>query len=238
MRKRILIIANNDGLAGVNIDVKNYYQFFRSPVGGNWEGYEIIKKINPQKNELYIELESLKKLDLDYLIIVFSGHGGQKRETVLELNSIGETIYDSELKNIAKRQLNIYDCCRIQIEDLSESLTFSTFLEYTNYQNIREKYEERIMQAIPQQASLYSCSIGEGSWDTSEGGIYSVELIKAAKNITTEFKSVGSAHVEAADKTLEISKTKGILQHPAEDLLKCMSYQELVISINPLSSVL
>jgi hypothetical protein len=233
MKKRILIIGNNHGLTGVNIDVKNYNQFFRSPVGGSWEDYEITKKLNPRKNELQIELDLLKKLDLDYLIIVFSGHGGQKRETVLELNSSGETINDSELQKIAKRQLNIYDCCRSLPEDLSESVTFSALLKSIGSQNTRLRYEARIMQAIHQQASLYSCYIGEGSWDSSEGGIYTVQLIKAAKNITTEFKSVGAAHVEAAEKTLEASKAKPTLQHPDAVLYRCLSTQELIISIKP-----
>jgi hypothetical protein len=233
MKKRILIIGNNHGLTGVNIDIKNYFQFFRSPIGGSWEDYEITQKLNPRKNELQIELGLLRKLDLDYLIIVFSGHGGQKRETVLELNSGGETINDSELQSLAKRQLNIYDSCRSLPEDISDSIRFSAILKSIDYQNSRLRYEARIMQAIHQQASLYSCSIGEGSWDSSDGGIYSVQLLKAAKNISSEFKSVGSAHVEAAEKTLEVSKTKPTLQHPDAVLLKCMSYQELIISIKP-----
>ncbi len=238
MKKRILLIGNNNGLTGVNIDMKNYYQFFRSPIGGSWEDYEIDKKLNPRKIELQSEIEILKKLDLDYLIVVFSGHGGQIRETVLELNSSSETINDSEIQNIAKRQLNIYDSCRSYPEDLSESATFSALLKSMDYQNTRVRYEARIMQAIHQQASLYSCSIGEGSWDSSEGGIYSVQLIKAAKNITNEFKSVGAAHVEAAEKTLEVSKTKPKLQHPDATLLRCMSYNELIISINPSRMIL
>jgi hypothetical protein len=233
MKKRILIVGNNHGLMGVNIDIKNFYQFFRSPLGGSWEDYEIDRKVNPRKIELQVELELLKKLTLDYLIIVFSGHGGQTRETVLELNSSGETINDSELKNIARRQLNIYDSCRSYPEDLSERATFSALIKSLDYQNTRIRYETRILQAMHQQASLYSCSIGEGSWDSSEGGIYSTQLIKSAKKITAEFKSVGAAHVEAAEKTLEISKTKPTLQHPDAVLLKCMSYQELIISINP-----
>jgi len=69
-------------------------------------------------------------------------------------------------------------------------------------------------------------------------GIYSVQLIKAAKVFTNGFKSVGAAHVEAAEKTLEVSKAKPTLQHPDAVILRCMSSQELIISINPSGTVL
>jgi hypothetical protein len=234
MKKRILIIGNNSGLQGVNVDVKNYHHFFRSSMGGSWEDYEIEKKLNPRKIDLQVELLILKNMALDYLIVIFSGHGGQKRETVLELNSSGETINDTELQNIAKRQLNIYDCCRSYPEDLSENVRFSNLLKSMAYQNTRARYEARIMQAIHQQASLYSCSIGGVSWDTSDGGIYSNELIKSARTIYSgEYKLVGEAHTEAAEKTKELTKYKSEQQKPDSVLLRCLSPQQLIIGINP-----
>ena len=41
MRKHILIIGNNNGLPGVNIDCENYRKFFMSYIGGCWHEDEI-----------------------------------------------------------------------------------------------------------------------------------------------------------------------------------------------------
>ncbi len=235
MKKKILIIGNDNGLPGVKVDITNFQTFFKSAFGGNWQDPEIDVKVNCSLTDLRKDLSSLKGLNLDYLIIIFSGHGGQKRETVLELNSKGETIGDSELQNIAKRQLNIYDCCRSIGQQTNESLALVNKIKLYSAFNTREKYEKRIMQAINQQVSLYSCSVGEVSNDTSEGGLYSKHFIDSAKNINSEYKLVGEAHTEAYNLVVEANKylPKDKHQHPESVLPRCLSDQQLIISINP-----
>lgn len=236
MKKKILIIGNNDGLPGVKIDIENYKRFFKSPIGGNWLESEIDATwLNRSKTELVTELNRLKGLSLDYLIVVFSGHGGQERETILELNSRGELIGESELKYLASRQLNIYDCCRSFPTSINESRQSEFLVKSFSAFNTREKYEKRILQAINQQVSLYSCSIGEVSNDTSEGGVYSKYLIQSAKNIIDDFKLVGNAHVEAYNLTVENNKKlpKEKHQHPDAILPRCLSSQQLIISVKP-----
>lgn len=233
MNKRILVIGNTDGLPGVKVDLLNYCSFFKSPVGGNWEDGEIIALPNPTKSALLETIVKLKIANLDYLIVIFSGHGGQERETVLEINSAGETINDSVLKNIAIRQLNIFDCCRSFPQYVTEGAKAMTFSEGGTVGSTRIKFERRIMQAIPQQVSLYSCSIGQVSHDTTKGGLYSTNLIDSAKKFTSEYQLVGQAHETAAALTIAQTLDKPInqRQNPEAHLLRCLSSQQLIIGV-------
>jgi hypothetical protein len=235
MEKRILLLGNNEGLPGVKVDLKNYKDFFKSPIGGSWLETEIDTMINPTKSELTNKLRLYSGLTLDYLIIIYSGHGGQERETLLEINPNGELIGESELIYISKRQLNIFDCCRCYPEALHESYQFKVLVKSFSGLNLRQEYEKRILQAISQQVILYSCAIGEISNDTKEGGIYSQNFLKSARQIDNEYKLIGTTHVEAAEKTIEETKKfpKERHQTPESVLPKCLSSQQLIISINP-----
>lgn len=234
MKKRILIISNDKGLSGVKIDIENYKIFFQGSYGGKWNNDEIIEKHNTSKTDLILELENLKNMSLDYLIVIFSGHGGYdryKRGTLLELNS-NEYILENDLKNLAVRQLNIYDCCRICPRIEIRNLVNSLIIKNTSLIdiNIRERYEKRIMQSIPQQIYLYACEIDEYAYDTSEGGNYSKHLIQCFLNIENEYKLISVAHQEAS----KLTTNKHPDQHPViSDLPRCLSSQQLIISIKP-----
>jgi len=230
MQKRVLIIGNSEGLPGVKVDIENYKGFFKSNCGGDWYDFEITTKLNASRNDVITELNLMKGLSLDYSIIIFSGHGGQKRETFFELNSAGETIYESEIKAISTRQLTIYDCCRAYAQPVNESRAFTALLNKGLADvNTRERYERRIMEAIPQEVNLYACSKGEKAYDTSAGGVYSKYLIQSARNLNTPFKSVGVCHDEAAILTTAAYRD----QHPEAVLPRCLSSQQLILSINP-----
>lgn len=235
MQKRILIIGNDSGLPGVKVDISNYKTFFQSAIGGNWEDEEIEVLLNPRKVSLQLKLMILSASALDYLIIIFSGHGGQERETVLEINSKGELIGDSDLKGIAKRQLNIYDCCRCISEKVNETKQLLALIKSFSVVNTREKYEKRILEAVPQQVSLYSCSIGEISNDTSNGGLYSTHLINSAQSFSDEFKLIGTAHSDAYNLVIQENKLfpPERQQHPEAVLPRCLSSQQLIIGVNP-----
>ncbi len=230
MRKKVLLIGNSEGLPGVKVDIENYKGFFKSNCGGDWVDFEITTKLNASKKDVISELASMKALSLDYSIIIFSGHGGQKRETLLELNSAGELLSESELKNISQRQLTIYDCCRSYAQPIMDSKSFTAILNKgLSDVSTRERYEKRIMEAIPQQVCLYACSIGEVAHDTSRGGVYSKYFLQSARNLQSSFKLVGTAHEEAA--TLTTADFKD--QHPDAILPRCLTSQQLIISINP-----
>ncbi|MBK7103661.1 MAG: caspase family protein [Ignavibacteriae bacterium] len=230
MKKKILLIGNNNGLPGVQKDFLNYQSFFMSEIGGNWYENEIISKMNPKKSDLQDEIKNLKNSYLDFIIVIFSGHAGQERETILEINEKNETIYESELKNISTRQITIYDCCRAySLTEFSESYDRVLYKSAHISSEIRQLYEKRIMEAIQQQISLYACSVGETANDTSEGGVYSKNLLKAARSIDTDFMSVGKAHEVAKI----LTKKEQPNQTPDAILPRCLSSQELILSINP-----
>lgn len=229
MRKKIIIVGNTQGLIGVKVDVENYKRFFCSSYGGNWYEQEIIEKVDVSKSELLAELSRVKSLTLDYLIVIFSGHGGQERETVLEINAAGECIRESELKGLASRQLNIFDCCRAYPERLVESETKALKTRLYSAISTRERYEKRIMEASRQQISLYACSIGEFAHDTQRGGAYSVNLIERAAKVEGHYKLVGDAHKEAG----VLTSAQYPEQHPDADLLRLTQSQQLIIGIKP-----
>jgi hypothetical protein len=104
---------------------------------------------------------------------------------------------------------------------------------------IRKRYETRILQSIPQQAILYACSIGQCSYDSKGGAVYIDKLIEIAKKASdVEFITVGQAHQKAARLTTDKTASDPVEydegpQVPDASLPKCLSSQQLVISINP-----
>lgn len=241
MKRKALLIGNTTGdLPGVKVDIVRFADFLKSNCGGAWYEPEIDILDNESKTALLQKINELKKQLLDYLIVLFSGHGGQPlRQTILEINSVGETIEEIQLRKIAKRQLNIYDCCRSTIPytvQKSISMDSSSFPLRESINRVRQRYDELIMQAIPQQALLYSCSVGQTSVDTADGGIYLRNLLKAAQTFSSgqSFKHVSLAHKEAIAPTTEYSlKEKLGDQVPEAILPKCLSSQQLIISMNP-----
>lgn len=234
MRKRALLIGNTSGLPGVKVDILRFSTFLHSNVGGAWQSSEIDVLQDERKNVLLEKIDSLKRQSLDYLMILFSGHGGQHRQTILELNQHGECIEETILRGISTRQMNIYDCCRAFPQEITKSATDSLSARlFESGDFYRTQYENRIMAAIPQQALLYSCSIGQVSYDTPSGGVYLTNLLKAARTFSSDqkFKLIGLAHEEAVTPTFANSKKeKGGLQVPEAVLPKCLSSQQLIIS--------
>jgi hypothetical protein len=229
MVKRILLLGNDDGLPGVKVDMQKYRKFFKSPWGGEWMDYEIIERLNIKKSTLETELATLKGLRLDYLIVIFSGHGGENRGTYLEINASGESIHENILLSLASRQINVHDCCRSYPEEITKSVVNLLERKAFSAVNTRERYERRIMQAAPQQLRLYACSIGEYSYDTSDGGVYSKHLIASSINRDSEYTTVGVAHANA--KVLTTAERSD--QHPDAILPRLPQAQELILGIRP-----
>lgn len=228
MKKKILLIGNNDGLPGVKIDLANYKKYFKSKTGGQWFDSEIIERINPKKSELITLIDTLKSQDLDYIIVIFSGHGGMKRETVLELNPEGELFAESRFENISKRQVTILDCCRAYLENLSESINEIRLFKAGGLVGTRERFEKRILESVQQQIKIYSCAEGEYSHDTPKGGAYSKNLIESAFDSESGFVYFGRTHVTAAERTTKEFKD----QHPEIIQPKLLSSQQIIFGIN------
>lgn len=239
MIRKALLLGNTRGLEGVKVDIKDFSDFLKSDFGGGWLPNELEIKYNINKAELLSILSSLKVDPPDLLIILFSGHGGQERKTILELNSYGETIEENQLRNIGIRQINIYDCCRSYPENYQENVNvynvYKSIYSEDRRKTIRHLYEKRILQSAKnQQILLYSCRIGEKSYDTPNGAVYLNNFLKAAKNLLAKEKLVIEAHQEAIEPTRNYSKKEfNAEQNPQSIVPKLLTNQQLIISINP-----
>lgn len=237
MKRSALLIGNSNGLPGVKLDLANFKKFLMNEIGGKWFESEILTEMNPSKKFLQYRINEIKNSNPDYVIVMYSGHGGYHRETLLEINDKGETINESELRGIASRQLLIFDCCRnvIKLSNIEEKSFSSMNSLFKSSDQIRYLYDKRIMGSIEQQASLYSCSVGESSYDTNDGGIYTTSLLSSViPDSSSQFKLVSISHSESCPKTtkkaFELYSKK---QYPDHSLPKCLSSQQLIISINP-----
>lgn len=239
MKRRALLIGNSRGLSGVKKDMANFQAFLMGRYGGAWRRSEIVTMMNPELSDLRQRINFIKEERNDYVIVMFSGHGGYQRHTVLEINGDCEIILEDELFGLASRQISIFDCCRAMedygmvLKSLNESKLFSV---NDSIDEIRRRYDERIMQAIPQQNMLYACKIGQCAYDSEDGSgaYYLNNLIKYAKAITVPFGLVGHVHEDAADATSrEVMIDKGENQDPVATVLKVLSSQQLIISIKP-----
>lgn len=239
MKRRALLIGNTNGLPGVPVDISKYTSFLKSDFGGQWnEENEIITKMNPSKSDLLNTIWTIKNEKPDFAIIVFSGHGAYKKGTILEINKNEEFIYESDLSFISTRQISIFDCCRNIIPTtLNENKALRGVSNFSkSYSLLRKIYDDRILQAIEQQVSLYACDINESALDTSNGGLYSSNLINCSKpTLENDFKLVGNAHQDAAALTTNAAWiTRLHKQTPIAVLPRCISSFQLIIGINPI----
>lgn len=111
MKRKALLIANLDA-AGAQNDINNWYRFLRSGRGGAWNEEEIQILKNPSETYLKMWLNLIKLDSCDFVIVVYAGHGGWERSTILEINPDGETVSENSLKGLAPREILTLDCCR------------------------------------------------------------------------------------------------------------------------------
>ena len=148
MKRHALLIANLDA-AGAQNDISNWKKFLCSGVGGAWRTDEIQVLTNPSKNALETSLIFVQRANYDFVLVVYAGHGGWERTTILEINPDGDTINESELKNLAPREILSLDCCRATstITDILNEAQLKMFSETTR-STIRARYDTRMMYAI------------------------------------------------------------------------------------------
>ena len=238
MKRCAIILGHVDGHLSTNLDMKRVYDFLVSCNGGAWDSDEIIKKANATRREVIELFDNTRAERFDYVFFYFSGHGGYKRGTVVELNPTGEILSEAELVGLGSRQLNIFDCCRKPDEEgiVKESMSFSMDSlwedESRHRAYCRHLFENRTMLAAPQEMSLYACSIGEYANDTNNGGIYTKHLINAACNVEEEYLLASAAHDSAYLSTVVESTSYGQVQHPDYFMAKLPSRLQLVIAVN------
>lgn len=248
MKKKAIIIANQDTLlTGVSKDIDHIQVFLKDVAGGAWNSDEIEVHINPRLSSLKSALARYK-YSYDYMMVFFTGHGGHKRQqTYVQINNDKELIAQSELENLCKKQINIYDCCRSEIETLTESRAsismdaykFGDSLKLTRLE-ARKRYESQIERAKPQQLILYSCSLNEYSQDESYGALYLTNFLRDANIFENcqyygkRFKIALESHNNAAIKVKRDNHDKQNPQTPDYQVAKFSDIEDhLIISVNP-----
>ncbi|QWF18152.1 caspase family protein [Lysobacter capsici] len=226
IKRKAILIANTHELLGSAIDIEKIKNFLESDRGGQWRGNEIQSLVNPRKSILQNALQIARSEGNDFVIVHFSGHGGQAVNSVtLELNESKETIQSFELFGIAPRQVSIFDCCR-GIERVSVEAAYDSISESRS--DIRSRYEARIMIAAPQQLKLYACSKGEFAEESEEGGYYSHSLFQAAIDSPEKYCAFNTAHASAAENVRRMTKQK---QNPEIISGRHLGSQNIIISL-------
>lgn len=242
MTKHILLIGNpgdkdaDNYCAGVLKDLENYKNYFKSFAGGEWYDSEITCLVKP---DCFTVRNELKKMaELDYSIIVFSGHGySRDGQTYVELKP-GEDdddycndIPESEFMNSGRR-LIILDCCRknIPLINLDESVSEQFAKHFAMERSTRKTYESTLLNSAKINTILYSCSLNEYSQDDERsGGVYSYNLVKSACQLydsldAGKYYPATAAHNLASK---EVTKISNNTQNPAKKIPRISSKEKL-----------
>ena len=198
MNRKLLLISNSgtpsNFLPGVSKDIAEYNTFFQSDEGGAWMSTEIMREESLTVEKFCNVLKSLT--DIDYLMIVFCGHGYTNTHGVryLELSE-NEDISIFDIRALVRCRLTlITDCCASvfvpRLQMITESLrTFSYGGKLLRRRvQCREAYNKAIM-SLPENNYFYAhaCSLGESAGEDEDGGYFSQELLKWSNHFVKEF---------------------------------------------------
>lgn len=238
MKRQALLIGNMDA-TGAQIDINNWKKYLQSGIGGAWKELEIKVLTDPSRVTLRTWLNFIKSDLNDFVLVAFAGHGNWTRSTNLYINPQDEYISESELKDLAPRQIICLDCCRgiARVPDVVNEAHLKFFSE-NDLDKIRTRYDRRMMQADQQQVTLYACSIGESAYCTaSGGGYYTKNLLSECASLSgDEFLTVNRAHnLSAPVTTNEVKHIESKDQHPDISAVRCPSSQQLILGIRPSS---
>ena len=203
MKRLAYLLANTNGLPGIKKDIEDFKGFLKSCAGGAWEddGIEIVERYGKRVNEVEAELASIKLACYDYVIFYYSGHGAWERSTCLYINDGDEYINESETRNLALRQLSIFDCCRATPQSGLESkvATFDEAIDSAEERRriYREKFNRLIMEASSQEVRLYACRIGQSAIATGSGSLYTQALLNCAGSMS-RFQNVDAIAAHGA----------------------------------------
>jgi len=233
MKRRAILLSHSDGEISSGKDADDVMRFLASCTGGAWLEQEIIREDNLSRAQLDKLVESVKKEGLDYLLFYFSGHGGYIRGTVLELNPQGDEIHEREVSGLVARQLNIFDCCRAHLAQGKFTEECDSLCESVDPLKAiaRAKFNQRVLEAMPQQMSLYACREGECAHDFGRGGVYTQNLLDVTKAFEGEYLLALQAHLAAYQPTADAAALRGVNQHPDCFVAKLPSRYKLPLAL-------
>lgn len=159
--------------------------------------------------------EHLKEIDLDYLILIFTGHGAYdyteyNTDLVLRGSNVSKpwSVKDCEINNIARKQLTILDCCRscesFQQDGLIKE-SHANFSATVSSDVARARYESMIQLAPNQHTVLYACSQGLCTpGNIKQGGAFSSALMNTQRiNQRSAISPLKFLHIGAVMKAIK-----------------------------------
>lgn len=170
-------------LPGTKVDLENYKNFLQSDYGGKWYSWEIETLINPTGREVK---DAAGNMNSDYSFIVFTGHGGIRKEDEQGFIWLGDDLFPNViLKTQAQKQTIIFDSCRTVIEGHVKEFSKSILNELRAEQVIdaRKIFDKHLSICEDGIVELYACSKNESARENAkDGGYYSNSLIKVGKS--------------------------------------------------------
>lgn len=213
-------------LPGTAMDVKNWRNYLMSPLGGTWiDNDEIRCFYEPNLGTIRSFLHTYKD---DYVLMLFSGHGGEEstgrggvRERIVCLNGNELSVPARDICPV-NFGTAIFDCCRTFDEDMVAMEKFGlannrataldesqmSYFATLRSRNLRNAFQGALECAPRGVVQMCACDSNQAAQERHDrninGGVYSTLLLKAAQQWrrTTSVNSVcytDMAHRFAAD---------------------------------------
>lgn len=173
-------------LPGVAHDIRDYYAFLQSPSGGGWFENEVIRFRNPRKDKLEELFRQIDRSNVDYLMIVYAGHGfmDYSGKSYFSLNNLQEYISLSKLKQInVDRKLIISDACRDYVSRFSGIAGVTEGLKIENGLTLgeaRKAFDIKLASSSIGYVIIQSSEPGKSSGDMGTGGTFSQNFLEDA----------------------------------------------------------
>ena len=220
MKRKALLIGysgwdtKDEKLYGVSKDSSNYKKYLLSPEGGAWFDDEIITLEDTNIDTLKRTLLTLKLDSYDIIFTVYSGHG--EYDSINRCRNVWidskTKLSERDLSGLAPKQIIILDSCSGEREteypaneSRSQALLESSMT--SKFIISRRKYEQKCNESSNQILKFYAAERGTYANDTSQGGVYSSELLAVLRE-TNENISIYKAHIMADLIIRKISEQK------------------------------
>jgi hypothetical protein len=226
MTRKAILIGNNTGyqaptfLKGVDFDLRNYYGYLQSGVGGGWNKDLEIKVLhNKGRRDI---LSAINTCFADYSFVVFSGHGYIDSSDGLTRICVSDGIItEDELNTQLTRQTLILDCCR-EVTRISKGLgdAFEKAEGRTLSEggqvgrriiDARKKFDAALSASSAGIFTGYACSVDETSGDNpTMGGVFSTALL----NVGKRFGSVDRDKISLTIRKATIAASQNVTNDP------------------------
>lgn len=202
MKRAVVIVGSPESedpgelLLGVQADRTSYEAFFRSPFGGAWENDEIFNFQQPRAEDL---LPVLQRLDVEFSITVFCGHGWTEDGAgpAICINT-REHAFVKDFRTSAARQITIVDACRhvrrlLKFDEGRPKFGVDLGLGRADpyRQSCRALYDSAVLAAPSKRTVMFGCEMDQGAGEEPEGGWYSQALLGTATQWAENSRATG-----------------------------------------------